>query len=262
MSDTVVDPQTDPSATWAVDPATSRRLARRVVAAPSAPTTTTRAPATGAPLTRLPTSTPDDVRVAADAARAVQRGWGRRSLAERARPLLVLHDLLLDHQTEPARPDPGLENGKARAHAFEEVLDVATLCRHYARRAHQYLGPKRRQGPFPVLSKALEPAPAQGRGRRHQPVELPADAGDRRRGAGGAGRQRRGAQARHADRADRPARGRACSCRPACRTGWCRWCSVTGRRSAARSSTSPTRCASPARRRSAGRWPHRPARDW
>ncbi|GAB3676995.1 succinic semialdehyde dehydrogenase [Angustibacter aerolatus] len=155
MSDTVVDPQTDPSATWAVDPATSRRLARRVVAAPSAPTTTTRAPATGAPLTQLPTSTPDDVRVAADAARAVQRGWGRRSLAERARPLLVLHDLLLDHQTELLDLIQ-LENGKARAHAFEEVLDVATLCRHYARRAHQYLGPKRRQGPFPVLSKALE----------------------------------------------------------------------------------------------------------
>jgi len=153
--ETIADPETDPRATYAVDPALARRLVRRVVAGPRATTVTTYAPFTGSPLAVLPVSTPDDVLVAVDAARAAQRGWACRPLADRARPFLVLHDLVLDHQGE-LLDLVQLECGKARAHGFEEVADVAIVSRHYARRASQYLRPRRRQGAFPVLSSTHE----------------------------------------------------------------------------------------------------------
>lgn len=152
---TVVDPEADPSATYAVAPALSRRLLGRVVAGPRAATRLTRAPFTGAPLAELPLSTPDDVALAVESARAAQRAWARRPLAERARLFLAVHDLVLDHQSDLLDLIQ-LENGKARADAFEEVADVALVCRHYARRASSYLRPRRRQGLFPVLSQATE----------------------------------------------------------------------------------------------------------
>lgn len=153
--ETIADPETDPSATYAVDPALARRLVRRVVAGPRAATQTTRAPFTGSPLAVLPVSTADDVRVAVDAARAAQRGWARRPLAERARPFLALPDLVLDRQHE-LLDLVQLEAGKARAHSFEEVADVAIVARHYARRASSYLRPRGRQGAFPLLSSTHE----------------------------------------------------------------------------------------------------------
>ncbi|WP_460458876.1 succinic semialdehyde dehydrogenase, partial [Angustibacter peucedani] len=109
----------------------------------------------GAPLAAVPVSTPADVEVAVAAARAAQRSWARRPLAERARPFLALHDLVLDAQSD-LLDLVQLENGKSRAHAFEEVLDVAIVARHYARRATSYLRPRRRQGAFPLLSQAVE----------------------------------------------------------------------------------------------------------
>ena len=152
---TISDPDTDPTATYAVDPALARRLLRRVVAGPRAATETTRAPFTGWPVAVLPLSTAADVRVAVDAARAAQRAWSPLPLAERARPFLALHDLVLDHQDELLDLTQ-IETGKARAHAFEEVADVAIVARHYARRASSYLRPRRRQGAFPLLSSAHE----------------------------------------------------------------------------------------------------------
>jgi succinate-semialdehyde dehydrogenase/glutarate-semialdehyde dehydrogenase len=152
---TLADPETDPRATYAVDPALARRLTQRVVAGPRAATQTTLAPATGAPIAALPLSTPDDVRLAVDSARAAQRAWASRPLAERARTFLTVHDLVLDEQSDLLDLIQ-TENGKARAHAFEEVADVAVVARHYARRASAYLRPRRRQGAFPLLSQATE----------------------------------------------------------------------------------------------------------
>lgn len=153
--ETIADPETDPTATYAVDPALTRRLVRRVVAGARAATQTTHAPFSGSPVAVLPISTADDVRVAVDAARVAQRAWSRRPLASRACPFLALHDLVLDHQEE-LLDLVQLETGKARAHAFEEVADVANVARHYARRASSYLRPRRRQGAFPVLSSTRE----------------------------------------------------------------------------------------------------------
>ena len=43
-----------------------------------------------------------------------------------------------------------LENGKARRHAFEEIIDVAQVSRYYARTAARYLHPHRRPALFPL----------------------------------------------------------------------------------------------------------------
>ncbi len=152
---TIADPETDPTATYAVDPALTRRLVGRVVAGPRAVTVTTHAPCSGSPVAVLPCSTAADVLVAVDAARAAQRGWAARPLAERVRPFLALHDLVLRHREELLDLIQ-IETGKARAHGFEEVADVAIVSRHYARRASSYLRPRRRQGAFPLLSSTHE----------------------------------------------------------------------------------------------------------
>lgn len=147
----VVDPEQDPTATWALEPDDVAPLLTRVVARPGAPRVTTRTPRTGAPLADVPTSTPDDVVAAVERSRAAQRAWARRPVAERAAVLLRLHDLLLDRASEVLDLIQ-LENGKARTHAYEEVADVALVARHYARRADALLAPRRVQGLIPGLT--------------------------------------------------------------------------------------------------------------
>ncbi len=155
MADTVVDPDTDPRATYAVDPALTRRLVERVVHGPRPEQVTTYAPFTGSPVAVLPLSTPEDVGVAVHAARAAQRSWSRLPVADRARHFARLHDLVLDHRDE-LLDLVQTETGKARAHAFEEVADVAIMSLHYARKGPAYLRSHRRQGAFPLLSDARE----------------------------------------------------------------------------------------------------------
>lgn len=153
MPDVLADPETDPRATFAVDPARVRALVAGVVA--SGEPMTTSSPMTGAPLAVLPTSTARDVGVVVDRARAVQGRWSRVPVAERARVLLRLHDLVLDRQGE-LLDLVQLESGKARAHAFEEVADCALVARHYARRGPAHLAPQRHLGAFPVLTRSTE----------------------------------------------------------------------------------------------------------
>jgi succinate-semialdehyde dehydrogenase/glutarate-semialdehyde dehydrogenase len=69
--------------------------------------------------------------------------------------MLRFHDLVLDRQSELLDLIQ-IECGKARAHAFEEVGDVALVARHYARRTAGYLRPRRRGGLFPLLTQARE----------------------------------------------------------------------------------------------------------
>ncbi|NMM25627.1 MAG: succinate-semialdehyde dehydrogenase (NADP(+)) [Phycicoccus sp.] len=153
--DLLADPETDPRATYVVDPGLVRRLTARVVCAPAPETVLTHTPMTGAPLALLPQSTPDDVTVAYASARSAQRSWSRTPMPQRARIFLRFHDLVLERQAELLDLIQ-LESGKARAHGFEEVADTAIVSRHYARRAAGYLRPRRRQGAFPLLSQAVE----------------------------------------------------------------------------------------------------------
>jgi succinate-semialdehyde dehydrogenase/glutarate-semialdehyde dehydrogenase len=130
-------------------------LARRVQAAdPSRRREITDA-MTGRPLGHVPHCTADDVVAAAHRAREVQAQWAARPVAERADVLMRLHDLVLAHQDEVLDLIQ-LENGKARRHAFEEVVDVALTARYYAHTAEEYLRPKRRQGVQLMLTEVWE----------------------------------------------------------------------------------------------------------
>lgn len=130
-------------------------LVTAVVTGARPQTVTTRAPFTGEALAELPLSTPADVATAYDAARAAQRRWAQRSTRDRAAVFLRLHDLVLDRQAE-GLDIVQLETGKARRHAFEEMLDVALNARHYGRTGPRYLRPTRHPGIVPLLSTAHE----------------------------------------------------------------------------------------------------------
>jgi succinate-semialdehyde dehydrogenase / glutarate-semialdehyde dehydrogenase len=148
---TPADPEHDPTASYAVDPALVRRLADRVRAAGSEQHTTY-APFTGQPIAVLALSTPADVESAAKAARAAQRSWAQMPLVRRAEILLDFHDLVLDRQDD-LLDLVQWESGKARKHAFEEVAHVAMTARYYGRLAREYLDPRRRLGIFPLLTR-------------------------------------------------------------------------------------------------------------
>lgn len=110
---------------------------------------------TGAGLGQVPRCSPADVAAAAKRARSVQKAWAARPVEERAAVLLRFHDLVLGRQDEVLDLIQ-LENGKARRHAFEEILDVTMNARYYARTAAQYLKPERRQGAQLALTKVWE----------------------------------------------------------------------------------------------------------
>lgn len=131
------------------------QLARRVRAAPGAPTITTSAPFTGRPLATLPRSSAEDVATAVAGARAAQPAWAARPVRDRARVLLALHDLILARRGE-ILDVVQLETGKARIHAFEEVADVAINARHYARRGPRLLAEAARGGLIPGLTRVTE----------------------------------------------------------------------------------------------------------
>ena len=120
-----------------------------------------RAPFTGAVVALLPDGREADVELAVSRARGAQPAWAARSFAERAQVFLRFHDLLLARQNEVLDLIQ-IETGKARRHAFEEVLDTAIVCRHYAWQAERLLRPRRRRGALPALTRTLELRPPAG----------------------------------------------------------------------------------------------------
>ena len=157
----LADPESDPGATWGIDPGLVRRLVTRLAAAPDAPRLVTTVPFTGGPAASLPTSRAADVAAAVARARAVQPEWAARSSADRAGLLLRLHDLVLQRQGEVLDLIQ-IECGKARLHAYEEVADVAITCRWYARRGPALLADARRSGLVPGLTRVREIRHPQG----------------------------------------------------------------------------------------------------
>src|SRR5690606_9140720 len=153
MTDVLIDPETDPRATYALDPTRIRRLAAVATASGDAHRLTS--VMTGAPLGTITLSTEADVDAVYASARAAQPAWAARPLQERTAIVLRYHDLVLAHRNE-LMDLVQLESGKARRHAFEEVGDVAICSRHYARKAARYLKPRNRLGGFPVLSRPVE----------------------------------------------------------------------------------------------------------
>lgn len=112
-------------------------------------------PLTGAEVATVPISSVDDVADACAAARRAQQDWARSALASRRQMLLRLHDLVLDHQDELLDLIQ-LESGKSRAHAFDEVAHLALTARYYGRRLARILGPHRRSGVYPGLTRVWQ----------------------------------------------------------------------------------------------------------
>ncbi|WP_276247457.1 succinic semialdehyde dehydrogenase [Haladaptatus sp. YSMS36] len=109
-------------------------------------------PYSGENVGSVPDCTADDVELAVSRARKAQREWADRDPAERAAVFTRYHDMVLNRQDE-LLDVMQLESGKARRHAFEEVLDVANTARHYAHRAEGYLKDEERKGGLPLLTK-------------------------------------------------------------------------------------------------------------
>lgn len=145
------DPEHDPRASYALEPAYVARLTDRVLAT-SGTTVPLSSPLDGAPLANIPQSSAADVDEAYRRARAAQKQWVRTSLEERSAILLRLHDLVLDRQDE-IMDLIQLESGKARKHAFDEPLHIALTARYYARTAHRHLDTERKSGVIPVLTR-------------------------------------------------------------------------------------------------------------
>ena len=150
-TDTLLDPETDPSASWALDQGLVRRLTG-LLRATSGEAVRAVSPLNGQPLGDIPQSTTSDVDEAFKRARRAQRVWAQTSLDERAAVFLRLHDLVLERQDE-IMDLIGWESGKARKHAFDEPLHIALTARYYARTAREHLDTKRVAGVVPGLTR-------------------------------------------------------------------------------------------------------------
>ena len=145
------DPDTDPTASYALEPGYVRSLTDGVLST-TGRAEPTYAPVNGQPLGMVPQSSPDDVAEAFARARRAQRAWARTSLAERSAVLLRLHDLVLDRQAE-IMDLICWESGKARKHAFDEPLHIALTARYYGRTAEEHLASRRVPGLVPGLTR-------------------------------------------------------------------------------------------------------------
>jgi succinate-semialdehyde dehydrogenase/glutarate-semialdehyde dehydrogenase len=123
----------------------------RAAVAPDGPMIPVEAPFTGTLLAEVAQGAPADVASACAVAREAQAEWAARPVAERAAVLLRYHDLVLANANEILDLIQ-LETGKARIHAFEEVLDVAIQARFYGHAAEGYLKEQRKQGALPILT--------------------------------------------------------------------------------------------------------------
>lgn len=145
--------------TTASPPATADALPSSLVqsllahaVAGGAPAVEVFAPATGAKVVDLPQSSTDDIETAFATAREAQRRWAERPVRERVAVLRRFHDIVLAEQ-DTILDIVQTETGKARAHAFDEVGDVAVNARYYASVAGRLLATRKPRGVLPVLTQ-------------------------------------------------------------------------------------------------------------
>ncbi|MBF6209826.1 succinate-semialdehyde dehydrogenase (NADP(+)) [Nocardia puris] len=128
-----------------------RSLLEHAVAG-GAPAVEVSAPATGQRIAELPQSSVDDIDRAFATARAAQREWAATPVRERVAVLRRFHDLVLAEQ-DAILDIVQTETGKSRAHAFDEVGDVAVNARYYASVAEKLLATRKPRGVLPVLTQ-------------------------------------------------------------------------------------------------------------
>ncbi|WP_406229733.1 succinic semialdehyde dehydrogenase [Nocardia sp. NBC_01009] len=121
-------------------------------AAGGAPSVEVFAPATGRKIADLPQSSTADIETAFATAREAQRGWAQRPVRERIAVLRRFHDIVLAEQST-ILDIVQTEAGKSRAHAFDEVGDVAVNARYYASVAAKLLANRKPRGVLPVLTQ-------------------------------------------------------------------------------------------------------------
>jgi succinate-semialdehyde dehydrogenase/glutarate-semialdehyde dehydrogenase len=155
MSTTVVPQTPTHIRSDRISPATLEQLAARIRTEQERDRLEIQQPFTGSLLGSVPKCAPEDVTAAIERARHAQRAWAQTSFKERRRVLLRFHDLVLARQEE-ILDLVQIESGKARKHAFEEVLDVAIVARYYANTADQHLRSRRARGALPLLTAAYE----------------------------------------------------------------------------------------------------------
>ncbi|MEU6187930.1 succinic semialdehyde dehydrogenase [Nocardia sp. NPDC047038] len=108
---------------------------------------------TGKPLGNVPVGTAADVAAAFEKARAAQRSWAAKPVAERAAVLDRYRALVVEHR-EFLMDVVQAETGKARWAAQEEIMGLMFAARYFARIAPSLLGGHRVAGAFPVLNRA------------------------------------------------------------------------------------------------------------
>src|SRR3712207_4565564 len=148
---TILDPDHDPAASYALDQARVRRLTGLLTASGSESKPSV-SPINGQPLGYVPQSTAADVEEAFRRARKAQAAWAQTSLAERQAVFLRLHDLVLERQDEIIDVICW-ESGKARKHAFDEPLHIALTARYYGRTGKRHVGTSRVAGVVPGLTR-------------------------------------------------------------------------------------------------------------
>ncbi|WP_210603674.1 succinic semialdehyde dehydrogenase [Brevibacterium oceani] len=109
-------------------------------------------PFTGEEVVRFARNTPADVEAAYRTARIAASAWAAQSVEHRTKVLMRLHDSLRRHE-DLLLDIVQYESGKARIHAYDEVLDTYNVLRHYGVMAAKYLRPERRRGAIPVLTR-------------------------------------------------------------------------------------------------------------
>src|SRR5215212_4123642 len=155
MSTTVVPQTPTHIPSDRIAPATLEQLASRIRTVQERDRLEIQQPFTGSLLGSVPKCAPEDVTAAIERARDVQAAWAQTTFPERRAVLRRFHDLVLARQDEILDLIQ-IEAGKARKHAFEEVLDVAIVARYYANTAERHLASKRRRGALPFLTAAYE----------------------------------------------------------------------------------------------------------
>ena len=139
-----------------ISPETLVRLAARVTCREAGrPPVEVVSPIDGRLLGTTPRCSAIDVEDALRRVRPIQQDWAQQGVSERAQPFIRFHDAILDRQGE-ILDIVQLETGKARKHAFEEIVDASIVARHYAYAAPDLLEPKRRRGALPGLTSAVE----------------------------------------------------------------------------------------------------------
>ena len=126
-----------------------------VTAAPGGPAQASRAPFDGTVIGEVPVCTAHDVAAAVGTARLAQRHWATVPVAERCAVVRRFRGLVLDREQDILDLVQA-ESGKSRLSAFEEFADVVLTADYYVRNAERFLGPRRRKGAAPVLTRTTE----------------------------------------------------------------------------------------------------------